>query len=337
MSGRHADSLKTAVVVRIGIIPMYVITSISINLLGLGYSARREDAIRFLTRPHTPVNPKHWSPHMHLSRRRLAALLAVLGVAAAALPAAASAKSTITISGATGSEPLVALLAKKFVKLYPGKYTFRIAQGGGEVGIADAAAGRVTIGNAARDPRPSDPAGLNFYGFAKDSFCFDTNPANPIPNLTREQAIAIWTGQVRDWSQVPGAKVTGTINLIGRTSASSLPPLVESLLLGGKKISSLAALKPSDGLVESSVAHDKNAIGFNSSYYAHQKDVHAVAFEGVACTARNVKSGQYPGVRNFYEVTRGPAKGAAKKFIDWILKSKDARKIISTSWVPLVG
>ncbi len=186
---------------------------------------------------------------MSLRSRRFAAVLVSGALLAAAVPATASAVSTITISGATGSAPLVALLAKKYVKLKPGKVKFKLAQGGGEVGIQDAAAGRVTIGNAARDPRPSDPAGLVFYPIAKDFFCFDTNPANPLPNLTKAQAIAIWTGAVRDWSEVPGSTVTGPIDLIGRTSASSLPPLVQSLLLGDKTISSLAALKPSDGLV----------------------------------------------------------------------------------------
>jgi hypothetical protein len=34
-------------------------------------------------------------------------------------------------------------------------------------------------------------------------------------------------------------------------------------------------------------------------------------------------------------VTRGPATGAAKKFIKWIQKSKPAKKIIATGWVPL--
>src|SRR3954471_12239660 len=140
--------------------------------------------------------------------RRLGAALTATAVAAVAWPASASAVSTITISGATGSAPLVALLAKKYVKLKPGKVKFKLAQGGGEVGIQDAAAGRVTIGNAARDPRDSDPSGLVFYPIAKDFFCFDTNPANPLPNLTTEQAVAIWTGKVRDWSEVPGAKVT---------------------------------------------------------------------------------------------------------------------------------
>lgn len=271
---------------------------------------------------------------MHRTRRLTAAVVSV-GVLSVAVPASASAVSTITISGATGSAPLVALLAKKYVKLKPGKVKFKLAQGGGEVGIQDAAAGRVTIGNAARDPRPSDPSGLVFYPIAKDFFCFDTNPANKLPNLTTAQAQAIWTGQIRNWEQVPGATVTGTIDLISRTAASSLPPLVQSLLLGNKTISALAALKPSDGLVESTVAANKNAIGFNSGYYASQKDVHAVPVNGVACNLQNAKSGQYPGVRNYYEVTRGPAKGAASAFINWIQKSAAARKIIASIAIPL--
>jgi phosphate transport system substrate-binding protein len=266
---------------------------------------------------------------------RLTAALVTVGVLAVAAPAGASAASTITISGATGSAPLVALLAKKYVKLKPGKVRFKLAQGGGEVGVQDAAAGRVTIGNASRDPRASDPAGLVFYPIAKDFFCFDTNPANPVPNLTLAQAQAIWTGQVRNWEDIPGSGVTGTIDLIGRTAASSLPPLVQQLLLGGKAISDLAALKPSDGLVEQSVASDKNAIGYNSGYYASQRDVHAVAFQGVACNLQNAKSGQYPGVRNYYEVTRGKASGAASAFINWIQHSAAARKIIAGIAIPL--
>jgi phosphate transport system substrate-binding protein len=270
------------------------------------------------------------------SLRTPAAAVAVAFAVAAAAPAAALAKpATVTISGATGSAPLVGLLAKQYVKSHPGKIRFKLAQGGGEVGIQDAAAGRVTIGNAARDPRHSDPPGIVFYPIAKDYFCFDTNPANPLPNLTLAQAQAIWTGAVRDWSQVPGAKVTGTIDLIGRTAASSLPPLVQQLLLGNKTISTLAALKPSDGLVQQSVATDKNAIGFNSGWYAAQKNVHAVAYNGVACNLKAAKSGQYPGVRTYYEVTRGPAKGAAKKFITWIQHARAAKRIISSIAIPL--
>ena len=82
-------------------------------------------------------------------------------------------------------------------------------------------------------------------------------------------------------------------------------------------------------------AADKNAIGFNSGYYASQKDVHAVPVNGVACNLQNAKSGQYPGVRNYYEVTRGAATGASGRFINWIQHAKKARAIIATKWIPL--
>src|SRR3954469_11840359 len=95
--------------------------------------------------------------------RRLGADLTAAAVAAVAVPASASAVSTITISGATGSAPLGGLLAKKYAKLKRGKVRFKLTRGGGEVGVQDAAAGRVTIGDASRDPRPSDPSGLVWY------------------------------------------------------------------------------------------------------------------------------------------------------------------------------
>ena len=271
---------------------------------------------------------------------RIVAITALAGsLAATVLPATATAKkkkpAVITISGATGSAPLVALLAKKYVKTHPGKAKFKLAQGGGEVGVQDAAAGRVTIGNASRDPRASDPNGLVFYPIAKDSICFGVNKQNGITSLTLKQRQDIWTGAIRDWAQIPGSNITGTIDIIGRTSASSQPPLVEQLLLGNKKISTLASLKASDGLVKQAIINNKRAIGHLSGTYVVDGKVKAVGADGVACNLANAKSGQYPAVRTYYEVTRGKATGQAAKFISWIQKSKPAKKIIAKVAVPL--
>src|ERR1700732_1392626 len=136
--------------------------------------------------------------------RRLSVALAVAGVLGVAAPAAASALSTITISGATASYPLVSLLAQKYVKTHPHKVKFRIAQGGAQIGVNDVAAGRVTIGDVSRDPLTSDPAGLVFYPIAKYAICVVTNRGNTLSNLTQPQVISIFTGKVRSWSQVSG-------------------------------------------------------------------------------------------------------------------------------------
>jgi phosphate transport system substrate-binding protein len=267
--------------------------------------------------------------------RRLSVALAVAGVLGVAAPAAASALSTITISGATASYPLVSLLANKYVKLHPHKVKFKIAQGGAQIGVNDVAAGRVTIGDVSRDPLAADPGGLVFYPIAKYGICVVTNNANSLGNLTSAQLINVFTGKTRAWSGVQGAGANGTIDLISRTSVAGVLTNFQTLLLEGKKVASVAAEEPSEGLMRQQVENDPNSIGFLSNYQADKGGVHVVSVNGVTCNRSTVVSGQYQGVAKFYEVTKGEAKGPAAAFIGWITHSSAARKIISTQWVPV--
>jgi phosphate transport system substrate-binding protein len=266
--------------------------------------------------------------------RRLSVAFAVAGVLGVAAPAAASAVTTLTLSGATASFPLVSLLAQKYVKLHPRKVKFRIAQGGAQIGINDVAAGRVSIGDVSRDPIESDPKGLVFYPIAKYAICAVTNRSNPLSNLTSAQLVSIFTGKTRSWSQVPGATATGAIDLISRTSVAGVLSNFQTILLGGKSVSSIAAQEASEGLLEQQVQNDPNSIGFLSNYRADKGSVNPVGLNGVGCNLANAISGQYSGVAHFYEVTKGQAKGASAQFIAWIERSAAARRIISTQWIP---
>jgi phosphate transport system substrate-binding protein len=212
---------------------------------------------------------------------------------------------------------------------------FRIAQGGAQIGVNDVAAGRVSIGDVSRDPLASDPAGLVFYPIAKYGLCVVTNKANTLSTLTQAQVSAIFTGKTRSWSAVPGASASGTIDLISRTSVAGVLTNFQTLLLEGKKVSSIAAEEPSEGLLRQQVENDPNSIGFLSNYQSDKGGVNAVAFNGVACNKSNAISGQYGGVARFYEVTKGKATGPASAFIGWIEKSAAARAIVSTQWIPI--
>jgi phosphate transport system substrate-binding protein len=267
--------------------------------------------------------------------RRLSVALAVAGVLGAAAPVAASAATTITISGATASYPLVSLLAQKYVKLHPGKVKFKIAQGGAQVGINDVSQGRVTIGDVSRDPLASDPAGLVFYPIARYGICVVTNKSNPVSNLSTTQLINIFTGKSRSWSGIPGTTQSGTIDLISRTSVAGVLTNFQTILLEGKKVASIASEQSSEGLMRQAVENDPASIGFVSNYQSDKGGVHAVNLNGVACNRSTVTSGAYSGTARFYEVTKGRATGAASAFIGWIRASAAARKIISTQWVPV--
>jgi phosphate transport system substrate-binding protein len=268
-------------------------------------------------------------------QRRSIALVAVGALGLALAPAAASASPTISISGATASYPLVSLLAQKYVKLKPHTVKFKIAQGGAQVGINDVAASRVSIGDVSRDPLATDPKGLVFYPIAKYAICVVTNKSNALGNLTASQLVSIFTGKTRNWSQVPGATASGTIDLISRTSVAGVLSSFQTLLLEGKKVSSLASEESSEGLLRKAVENDPNGIGFLSNYQAGLGAVNSVSYNGVACNKASAISGAYAGIARFYEVTHGPAHGFVASFISWITKSQAARKIISSQWIPV--
>ncbi|MGA9875650.1 MAG: substrate-binding domain-containing protein, partial [Solirubrobacteraceae bacterium] len=264
-----------------------------------------------------------------------AALLAATFTLSIVVPAIAFATgtSTITISGATASFPLVSLLVQKYEKLNK-KVKVKISQGGTQVGINDVAAGRVSIADVSRDPLSTDPTGLVFYPIAKYYLCVVTNKANTLSNLTQAQVEAIFTGKTREWSKVPGATASGPIDLISRNSTAGTLSNFTTLLMGGKKVSTLASEEASEGLQRSAIEKDPNSIGFLSGYFASQ-GVNDVAFNGEACTLANATAGSYAGVARFYEVTKGKATGAASAFIGWIEDSAAAQKIISTQWISL--
>jgi len=267
--------------------------------------------------------------------RRLSAAIAAVAALGVAAPAVASAATTITISGATASYPLVSLLAQKYNKVHPKKIKFKIAQGGAQVGVNDVAAGRVTIGDVSRDPEAKDPAGLVFYPIAKYAICVVTNKSNPLSNLTSSQLSSIFTGKTKSWSGVSGASASGTIDVISRTSVAGVLTNFQTILLEGKKVVESATQEASEGLLKQQVESDPNSIGFISNYQADKGGVNVVGLNGVGCSRATALSGQYAGVARFYEVTKGKATGAASQFIGWIEKSAAAKKIINTQWISI--
>lgn len=268
-----------------------------------------------------------------LRRVGMVSALALVAAVPAVAPATAAAKATITMSGSTSVAPLVALLARKYLSVCDHCVNFKLLQGGSDIGVADVAAGRVTIGNSSRDPKPSDPGGLVFNKIAQDAICIVTNNANPLAGIDQAGIQAVFGGSVRSWSGVPGATQTGTIDTFVRTPASGTQDAFQKIFMGTTKVFSGASQKASNGLIEQSVVSDPAGVGYVSLYFT--KNVHVVPYQGVDCTLRNAKSGQYGGVRNFYMVTRGAPAGATAKWINWITHSKEASKITATQWVPL--
>jgi phosphate transport system substrate-binding protein len=270
---------------------------------------------------------------------------AVLALAVA-IPAGAAAKRVL-IDGSTSMLPLVEKLALAYHKAYPHVQAPKVGGGQTAIGISDAARGRVDIGDASRDPiKGVDPTGLVFTKVARDGVCVITNTANPVTNLSAGVVKEIFTGSIRDWSQVPGAHITGPIDLFDRDGASGTQDAFQNIFLGeGVNISHAATAEGSEGLEVNAVGGDTSAIGFVSFAATINGGVHTVDYGGIPCTLANAKSGQYSGVRNFWFVSKGVRKngvltippGEARKFIEWVTRPGNAtvRKIVSSEWIAI--
>ena len=273
--------------------------------------------------------------HLRLKAACLAAVGLTLPIAALGTTAAAAPKKpVITMSGSTSVAPLAGKLAKRYLKQYPGRVKFKLAQGGSDVGVADVAKGRVSIGNSSRDAKASDPPGLVFNKIARDAICVVTNPANTLANVSQAVVQDVFSGKVRDWSQVPGSSISGPIDITVRTPASGTQDAFQKLFMGTRVIADSAAQKGSNGLVQQAVKDDKQAIGYVSLPFA--AGLNSASFKGTPCTLQDAKSGAYQGTRNFWMVTRGAPTGPVKTWIAWIQSSKNATKVISTEWVPIL-
>jgi len=251
-----------------------------------------------------------------------------------AVPAVA-AGSRLIIGGSTSVLPLAQKLASAYHKAYPHVQTPEVEGGESDIGVQGVATGRFDIGDSSRDPLSTDPAGLVFTKIARDGVCIITNAKNKLANLSEEEVIGIFTGRIRDWSEVQGSPISGPIDLFDRNGASGTQDAFQHIFLGEElKISPSATEENSNGTEQQEVEADKQAVGFVS--FAFTGGTNAVPYRGVACNLRNAKSGQYLGVRNFWMVTKGAPKGEALKFLGWVTSgNKVTKAIISSSWIAI--
>jgi phosphate transport system substrate-binding protein len=137
---------------------------------------------------------------------------------------------------------------------------------------------------------------------------------------------------VRNWSDVPGAKVSGPIQLITRTPASGTADAFQNIFMGQNlRVAGNASQKASNGLVQQGIRSSKNAIAYLD--FKFTAGTAPAPFNGVPCTLRNAKSGQYDGVRNLWFVSRGKPTGDGAKFLSY---AKGAgQSIVAKGWVPL--
>jgi len=208
---------------------------------------------------------------------------------------------TITMAGSTSMEKLANAAAESFMVKYP-NVSVSAEFTGSSAGIEAVQAGTADIGNASRSLKDTEiSAGLVENIVAIDGIAVVLDPANTVDNLTKDQLVQIYKGEIRNWSEVGGTDEP--IVVIGRESGSGTRDAFEELL----EIADLCKYSNeinSTGGVMAKVASTPGAIGYVSLDIVDDSVV-AANIDGVAPTEENIKAGTYLLNRPFVMATVG--------------------------------
>jgi phosphate transport system substrate-binding protein len=271
----------------------------------------------------------------------LAAAL-VCGMTAPALAAG----NTITIKGSDTMVILGQRWAEDYMKKKPDTIV-QVTGGGSGVGIAALINGGTDIAEASRPMKDEEKAATKEKrgkdvvetAVALDGLAIYVNAANPLKEITLEQAKAVYTGKAKSWKELGGADAP--IISYGRENNSGTYAYFKEHVLKNEDFAPEILSMPGTAAVINAVSKDKNAIGYGGIAYAKgikalkvKKDAAAPAVEP---TMANVISGKYPISRSLYFYTAGKPEGAEQAFIAWTLSPEGQKICEEVGYYPIAS
>ncbi|GGF97907.1 phosphate ABC transporter substrate-binding protein [Paenibacillus abyssi] len=227
---------------------------------------------------------------------------------------------SILASGSSALQPLVDQASKKFMDQNPG-VTIQVQGGGSGTGLAQITAGQVDIGNsdvfAEEKLDAAQAEGLVDHQVAVVAMSTVVNPDVAVDSLTKQQLVDIFSGKVKNWSEIGGNDQA--IQIINRPASSGTRATFEKYALGMKAEDLQGSIQEdSSGTVRKLVGETPGAIGYLALSYLNDS-VKAVQYEGVAATEENVANGTYPVWAYEHMYTKGEPNEVTKAFLDFMM------------------
>lgn len=238
----------------------------------------------------------------------------------------AALSGTLKMAGSTSMEKLANALSESFMEKNSG-VTVTAEFIGSSAGIEALTGGSADIGNSSRALKDSEKAkGTVENVVAIDGIAVVTDKNSKADNLTKQQLTDIYTGKIKDWSEVGGD--SGAIVVIGREAGSGTRGAFEEIL-GIEDACTYANELDSTGAVMAKVVSTPGAIGYVSLDVVDDT-VKALKLDGVEATPKNIIAGEYFLSRPFVMATMGPIgkqNDVVKAWFDYI-KSDEGKQII---------
>lgn len=208
---------------------------------------------------------------------------------------------SLRLSGSTSMDKLANAWAEGFMEKYPDACV-TVEFVGSSAGIEAVLSGDADIGNSSRSLKREEKAeGAAENLVALDGIAVCVDPSNTVDNLTCSQLAGIYTGAVRNWSELGGPDIPMVV--VGREAGSGTRDAFEEIL-GVADNCDYANELDSTGAVMARVASTPGAVGYISLDVADDS-VRVLSLDGVEPSVENIRTGSYFLSRPFVMVTGG--------------------------------
>ena len=273
--------------------------------------------------------------HIHIMRTTIR--FAAANLFAGAMLAVTASAQNISIKGSdTLGAKLVPQLAESFSAKNKG-VKFEIAAEGSSTAFPALANGTAQIGMSSRKAKPEEITAARAKGIklkeveaCHDMIVVIVNKGSALKALTKDQVAKIFTGQVKDWSEVGGAP--GPISVYTRNTSSGTYKDWQTLAMKGRNYADGSQKLAGNEQIAQEVAKNKNGIGYVGLAYAKSSGVHDVTIDGVQPVAGNAKKYAYS--RACYYYIPETADATAKAFVDFAIGSEGQKIAERLGFVP---
>lgn len=185
---------------------------------------------------------------------------------------------------------------------------------------------------------------LDVIPVTSSAFVFIVNTANKVENLTLDEIVKIYKGEITNWKEVGGDDEE--IIPYQRPNGSGSQTAMISLVMKDANFMTAPKIqieREMGGLVDAIAEYDnsKSAIGYSYFYYINtmykRDNIKMIGVNGVKPTIETIKDGSYPIYTNGYIVTLKQISedSPTRKWINNVLSNRGSKIIEDAGYVPI--